>query len=482
MASGRFTVGHEGVTHMSDEEKKPNNNIIRYAAIAVITVIITLALCLLVWTYLGGNIPLFGNSQASIRIDASDETVYLYHEGGDSLDMNKLRVSIAGCDIASEQITLLSSAGLQFIPGDIIGVETVGQERPSTLILWYDDVQGGRELAGIELPPLSILTVTQTPIPVETEIPIPVETEIVVPVETEVVVPVVTPVEIDEQDPNTISTSEAGIVQIWPLEPEITPIQTLEPPESTITFEVSTNSGEQPLAVQFKDTTEDCVVSRLWEFGDGGKSSDRFTTHTYVYPGTYMATLSVTFCNGSESPAAFQQIHVNPISREDSYVTGFKNATILPGGTLHFIVTNDVDIRVGGKLYTLYKNDAIQIEQTSGGQGIITVIGNVIIDLTLPDSIIYVNGEEIAKGRITRLNGITFSNLAVSDLSLYISPGHTTDINGMVNGYNVISPNMDYGYFINNIGLDSTGKMIIDAKEQRFVLQAGIKGITQTNA
>ena len=469
MASGRIPVGHEGVTHMSDEEKKSNKNIVRYAAIAVITVIITLALCLFVWIYLGESIAIFGGSEASIRIDASGEMVYLYHEGGDPLDMNKLHVSIDGFNVAPEQVTLLSSTGPHFIPGDIIGIETAEYKRPSTLILWYGDSRDGRELARVELTPPLMIEVTPTQDQVET------------PIETQAVVPDITQIKINEEDPNITNTSETGVTQIWPLELEITPIPTLEPPESVITFEVSTNSGEQPLTVQFKDTTEECVVSRLWEFGDGGESTDRFTSHKYVYPGIYMATLSVTFCNGYESPAAFQKINVNPIAREDSYVTGFKNATILPGGTLNFIVTNDVDIRAGGKLYTLYKNDAIQIELTSGGQGMITVMGNVIIDLTLPESIIYVNGEEIAKGRLTRINGITFSNLAVSELALYVSHGHTAEINGMVNGYNVISPNMDYGYFINNIGPDSTGKMIIDAKEQRFVLQAGIKGITQTN-
>jgi PKD repeat protein len=234
--------------------------------------------------------------------------------------------------------------------------------------------------------------------------------------------------------------------------------------------------------VQFKDTTEECTASRLWEFGDGEESTDPYTSHTYIYPGTYVATLSVTFCNGYENPAAFEQIHVESIIREDSYITGFKNATILPGGVFNFILKNNANLRVGGRWYTLQENDAVKLELSSSGQGAITVIGNVIIDLVLPEAILFVNGEEITKGSITQSNGIPFSSFAVSELSLYISPGQNAEINGSINGYNVISPNTEYEYFIHNIGPDSTGKMIIDAKDQKFVLQAGMKGITQVTS
>ena len=457
---------------MSDEEKvqsdtnaetttNKNNNTIRYVAIAVIAIIITIALAFFILTFMGGNpFGSFGVPEASLRIDGYGETIYVYHEGGDPLDMNKMWASIGGFKIPPEQFTLLSSGGTKFGSGDIISIETAGYGRPNTLIVWYEDTQGGRELARGELRPQPTPTVT----PIRT------------PVETQTMVPEV------EQSHSQNTGSETGTVQIWPLVSEVTSVPTLVPFETAITFEVSTTSGEQPLTVQFRDTTQDCIVDRLWEFGDGGKSAERFTSHTYVYPGTYMATLSVTFCNGYTSPAAFQQIHVSPIAREDSYITGFKGGAFQPGGQLDFIVKNNVDIRVGGRLYPLQENDTVRIELISGGQGAITVLGNVIVDLTLPTSILYINEEEIARGSVIRINGISFSNLAVSNLSLHVSQGPSAEINGIVNGYNVISPNSEYGYVISNIGPDSVNRMIIDAREQRFVIQAGIKGITQVTA
>lgn len=470
MASGRIPVGHEKVVRMSDEEKKINIKTIRYATIGVIAVIIVLALILLILTYLGGTAPIVLESQASIRIDADGDTVYVYHQGGDVLDMNNILVSIDGFTIGAERVRLISSRGLDFIPGDVMSIETSGYDRPSTLVLWYNDVKGKNELARAELAPPSTITITVTP----TQTADSTNTS---SVETSIIIPDVTQIMVHEQE--SADDSKTGVVQIWPLEPEVTPIPTLEPPVSTITFEISTNSGEQPLVVQFKDTTEECVVSRLFEFGDGTESTDRFTSHTYVYPGTYTATLSVTFCNGYESPSAFEEIHVDPITREDGYITGFRTATILPGGTLHFTSQNNVDLRVGGKLYALKKNDVVKIELSSRGQGAITIIDNLIIDLVLPESVLSINGEEIAQGSITQTNGISFLNLAVSELSLHISPGQSDEINGVISGNNVISPNTVYGYVIQNIGPDSMGKMIVNAKEQRFSLQAGIKGITQ---
>ena len=471
MPSGRIHVGHEEVSRMSDEEKKPNINTIRYAAIGVLAVIITLALILLILTYLGENATNAGELQASIRIDTHDESVFVYHEGGDPLDMNKIQASINGFSVAPERITLLSSRGLSFIPGNVLGIETAGYERPSTLILWYNDVNGEKELARAELIPSFTIPAspTQTQYSTNTR-----------PVQTDTIIAEVTQIAVNEQKPADDS-KRGPIVQLWPLEPKVTPTPppTLEPPVSGITFEVSTSSGEQPLTVQFKDTTEECTTNRLWKFGDGEESTDQFTSHTYIYPGTYTVTLSLTFCNEHENRAASEQIHVEPITRDDSYITGFKPATIQPGGRLNFIAKNNVDLRVGGRLYTLKENDAVKIELRSSGQGVITVIGSVIIDLVLPGSTLSINGEELASGSVTQTNGISFSDLAVSELSLHISPGQSAEIKGVVNGQNVISPNTKYGYFIHNIGPDSLGKMIIDAKEQKFVVQAGIKGVTQ---
>jgi len=448
---------------MSNEEKKSKRNTIRYLAIAVVALIVLAALAFLVLTQTEGNFfgEFFGEPQASIRIDGYEETVYIYHEGGDPLDMGKIRAARVVIDgstvnIPSEQLKLFSGTGWTFATGNIISTVVTEYERPSTLILWYEGRGGLRELTRGELTP------KPTPVPTQ------------MPVVTHTIVPEV------QQTPS--QSIEPGVVQIWPIGSQVTQIPTFAPVTIPITFDVSTTSGEQPLTVQFRDTTQGCIVERLWEFGDGAKDTERITSHKYAYPGTYMATLSVTFCDDFDSPAAFQQIFVHPIAREDSYITGFKGATILPGGMLDFIVKNGVELRVGGRLYPLKENDAVRIELKSGGHGAITIMGNVIIDLVIPTSALYVNGEEIARGNVVRTNGITFSNLAISDLSLHVSPGPSAEITGIVNGYNVISPNKEYGYFISNIGQDSTNKLILDAKEQRFVLQAGIKGITQVTA
>lgn len=61
-------------------------------------------------------------------------------------------------------------------------------------------------------------------------------------------------------------------------------------------FTVSTTSGPLPLTVEFTDaTTGGTPVSWLWNFGDGdfALTFEGTSTHTYLAPGTYTATLTV---------------------------------------------------------------------------------------------------------------------------------------------------------------------------------------------
>ena len=62
-------------------------------------------------------------------------------------------------------------------------------------------------------------------------------------------------------------------------------------------------SGVVPLTVDFVDqsTSDRPIVSRQWEFGDGGKSKERTVQHAYKTCGTYTLTLSVTDASGEVS-------------------------------------------------------------------------------------------------------------------------------------------------------------------------------------
>jgi PKD repeat protein len=65
----------------------------------------------------------------------------------------------------------------------------------------------------------------------------------------------------------------------------------------TAAFSTTPSTGAAPLEVAFTDTSVDpegTLVGWSWDFGDGATSIDRHPTHTYVAPGTYEVTLTVT--------------------------------------------------------------------------------------------------------------------------------------------------------------------------------------------
>lgn len=53
--------------------------------------------------------------------------------------------------------------------------------------------------------------------------------------------------------------------------------------------------------VHFTDLTAGVVTSWLWDFGDGGTSTEQNPSHTYIYPGDYTVSLTATSPGGSDS-------------------------------------------------------------------------------------------------------------------------------------------------------------------------------------
>ena len=64
-------------------------------------------------------------------------------------------------------------------------------------------------------------------------------------------------------------------------------------------FRTDTTRGYAPVTVQFFDQSQGDVDAWLWEFGDGGTSSDPDPEHTYTTPGTY--TVRLTAKEGARS-------------------------------------------------------------------------------------------------------------------------------------------------------------------------------------
>src|SRR5262249_13043700 len=60
-------------------------------------------------------------------------------------------------------------------------------------------------------------------------------------------------------------------------------------------------SGLAPLSVTFTDASTGPVLSRSWNFGDGGVSTLANPTHVYTVPGSYTVSYTVTGPAGSNT-------------------------------------------------------------------------------------------------------------------------------------------------------------------------------------
>ena len=94
-------------------------------------------------------------------------------------------------------------------------------------------------------------------------------------------------------------------------------------------FTSNVTTGKKPLTVQFTDTSSGSPTSWLWDFGDGGNSTEQNPIYEYTIAGTYSVKLTVTNAAGSDEELKEDYINVSSgSSGEGSNVS--LNTTILP--------------------------------------------------------------------------------------------------------------------------------------------------------
>jgi PKD repeat protein len=81
-------------------------------------------------------------------------------------------------------------------------------------------------------------------------------------------------------------------------------------------------SGTASLTVQFFDQSINSPISWSWNFGDGNTSSQQNPSHTYINPGNYTVSLTVSNSYGSDNETKSNYIHVDgPSPVADFYGT-----------------------------------------------------------------------------------------------------------------------------------------------------------------
>ncbi|HGY92196.1 MAG TPA: PKD domain-containing protein [Planctomycetes bacterium] len=101
-------------------------------------------------------------------------------------------------------------------------------------------------------------------------------------------------------------------------------------PPPTADFGASPLNPLPGQVVQFTPMTTGSVTTYLWSFGDGTSSSLASPVHTYLTPGSYDVTLTVTGPGGTDSLTKPGYITVTATGGERIYVS-FRGTTTLPG-------------------------------------------------------------------------------------------------------------------------------------------------------
>jgi len=87
-------------------------------------------------------------------------------------------------------------------------------------------------------------------------------------------------------------------------------------------FTGSPLSGTAPLNVTFTDTSTGSPTNWSWNFGDGGNSTARNTSHTYTVAGTYDVSLTAANADGSDTEEKEGYVAVNARTTYYVYADG----------------------------------------------------------------------------------------------------------------------------------------------------------------
>jgi len=98
-------------------------------------------------------------------------------------------------------------------------------------------------------------------------------------------------------------------------------------------FTASPTEGEIPLVVNFTDKSTGDITSRLWNFGDGGTSTEKNPTHIYNSVRTYTVSLKVTGPGGEDTEEKINYISVT--YRGKIYEAYADKKVIIPGEVMN---------------------------------------------------------------------------------------------------------------------------------------------------
>jgi len=217
------------------------------------------------------------------HVEEEDGNVYLYHDGGDPLQKEHFTVLVDG--VPWTNATLVGTSGNDWTTwgtGQALVLSGVSPAAEIRIVADGVDRRGGSWLIFEDGTAATPTTTTIVPTTTITTVPT-----------TTTIVPTTT----------------------------VTTIPTTEPTPAPVDadFTADPTAGDAPLTVQFTDMSTGGPTAWLWDFGDGGRSTEKNPEHTYGKKGTYAVSLTASRPGESDTETKTDYITVtNPNTRISS--------------------------------------------------------------------------------------------------------------------------------------------------------------------
>jgi len=148
-------------------------------------------------------------------------------------------------------------------------------------------------------------------------------------------------------------------------------------------FSCDTTFGDKPLSVQFYDQSEGVIQSRLWDFGDGGTSTEKNPVHIYEDEGLYDVSLNVEGPGGTDLRRLEDLIHVyvdadvhdpegavpNSVTLYPSYPNPFNSETVIS-----YRLPEPMPVEIA--VFDVRGNRICILEKGTAGPGLHTAVWN----------------------------------------------------------------------------------------------------------
>jgi len=156
-----------------------------------------------------------------------------------------------------------------------------------------------------------------------------------------------------------------------------------------------------PLNLQFLDLSRGDPISWQWDFGDNSSSQLQHPVHAYSQNGLYNVSLTVTRNDGAQVTTSRQDILSVQKNPEQMVILDSLRQGVLKKGSAISLVTGNSEsyVTVDANRVPLPNGSVIEMRTGSDGPGMITIRNGNIMQFASDDTMVYVNGLQVARGK-----------------------------------------------------------------------------------